>query len=54
MEFAIDQNVSAKIEYLHTSPAAGAPESLFDAATTGSVRNDIVRGGINYSLPIGK
>jgi outer membrane immunogenic protein len=54
MEFAIDQNVSAKIEYLHTTPAAGAPESLFDAATTGSVRNDIVRGGINYSLPIGK
>ena len=54
MEFAIDQNVSAKIEYLHTSPATGAPESLFDAATTGSVKNDIVRGGINYSLPIGK
>jgi outer membrane immunogenic protein len=54
MEFAIDQNVSAKIEYLHTSPAVGAPESLFDAATTGSVRNDIVRGGINYSLPIGQ
>lgn len=54
MEFAIDQNVSAKIEYLHTSPAAGAPESLFDAATTGSIRNDIVRGGFNYSLPIGQ
>lgn len=54
MEFAIDQNVSAKIEYLHTSPAGGAPESLFDAATTGSVRNDIVRGGFNYSLPIGR
>jgi outer membrane immunogenic protein len=54
MEFAIDQNVSAKIEYLHTSPAGGAPESLFDAATTGSVRDDILRGGFNYSLPIGQ
>jgi outer membrane immunogenic protein len=53
MEFAIDQNVSAKIEYLHTSPTTGAPESLFDAATTGAVKNDIVRGGFNYSLPIG-
>jgi outer membrane immunogenic protein len=54
MEFAIDQNVSAKIEYLHTSPATGAPESLFDAATTGAMKNNIVRGGINYSLPIGQ
>jgi outer membrane immunogenic protein len=54
MEFAIDQNVSAKIEYLHTSPAAGAPESLFDAANGSSLRNDIVRGGFNYSLPIGQ
>jgi outer membrane immunogenic protein len=54
MEFAIDQNVSAKIEYLHTSPAASASESLFDAATTGSVRNNIVRGGFDYSLPIGQ
>jgi outer membrane immunogenic protein len=54
MEFAIDQNVSAKIEYLHTSPTTGAPESLFDAAQSGSVKNDIVRGGFDYSLPIGK
>lgn len=54
MEFAIDQNVSAKIEYLHTSPTAGAPASLFDAANGGSLRNDILRGGINYSLPIGQ
>jgi outer membrane immunogenic protein len=54
MEFALDQNVSAKIEYLHTAPAVGGAESLFDAATTGSIKNDIVRGGFNYSLPIGQ
>ncbi|MGH6673408.1 MAG: outer membrane protein [Xanthobacteraceae bacterium] len=53
MEFAIDQNVSATLEYLHTTPATGAQESLFDAATPGSVKNDIVRGGLDYRLPIG-
>jgi outer membrane immunogenic protein len=54
MEVALDRNVSAKIEYLHTAPAVGGPESLFDAATSGSIKNDIVRGGLNYSLPIGR
>lgn len=53
MEFAIDHNVSATLEYLHTTPAAGGADSLF-ATTTGSVKNDIVRGGFNYRLPIGE
>ena len=55
MEFALDQNVSAKIEYLYmpgNSPV-GAPASLFESTVNDTIKNNIVRGGIDYRLPIG-
>jgi outer membrane immunogenic protein len=53
MEFALDRDVSAKIEYLHNTPT-GASVSLFDNVATDSNKNNIVRGGLNYRLPIGQ
>ena len=53
MEFALDKDVSAKIEYLHNTPT-GASVPLFDNAAGDSSRNNIVRGGFNYRLPIGQ
>jgi outer membrane immunogenic protein len=56
MEVALDHDVSAKIEYLHlqNSSAAGTPNSLFVGGATDPYKNDIVRGGINYRLPVGQ
>jgi outer membrane immunogenic protein len=51
MELALDHNVTAKIEYLHNSPT-GAPVSLFESTVNDTMKNDIVRGGIDYRLPI--
>ncbi len=54
MEMALDQNVSAKLEYLYMpgSSSASAPGSLFDSGGD-PVKNNILRGGINYRLPVG-
>lgn len=49
MELSLDKNASARIEYLHNIPTS-APGSVFD----NDVRNDILRGGIDYRLPVGK
>jgi outer membrane immunogenic protein len=48
MELSLDKNVSAKIEYLHNTPT-GVSGSLFDNDS----KNNIVRGGIDYRLPVG-
>jgi opacity protein-like surface antigen len=48
MEMSLDKNVSAKIEYLHNTPTTFTG-SLFDNDS----KNDIVRGGIDYRLPVG-
>jgi outer membrane immunogenic protein len=48
MELSLDKNVSAKIEYLHNTPT-GISGSLFDNDS----KNNIVRGGIDYRLPVG-
>jgi outer membrane immunogenic protein len=48
MELALDKNVSAKIEYLHNTPT-NVSGSLFDNDS----KNNIVRGGIDYRLPVG-
>jgi len=53
MEFALDKDVSARIEYLHNTPT-GASVPLFDNAATDSSKNNILRGGFNYRLPIGQ
>lgn len=54
MEMALDKNVSAKLEYLYMpgSSSLTAPGSLFDS-TGDPVKNNILRGGINYRLPVG-
>jgi outer membrane immunogenic protein len=48
MELSLDKNVSAKIEYLHNTPTS-VSGSLFDNDS----KNNIVRGGIDYRLPVG-
>jgi outer membrane immunogenic protein len=48
MELSLDENVSAKIEYLHNTPTS-VSGSLFDNDS----KNNIVRGGIDYRLPVG-
>ena len=48
MELSLDKNMSAKIEYLHNTPTS-VSGSLFDNDT----KNNIVRGGIDYRLPVG-
>lgn len=55
MEMALDKNVSAKLEYLYmpTSSPMSAPGSLFESGVD-AVKNNIVRGGINYRLPVGQ
>jgi len=55
MEMALDNNVSAKLEYLYMpgSSAASAPGSLFDSGGD-PLKNNILRGGINYRLPVGE
>lgn len=52
MEFALDHNVSAKIEYLYSTPT-GPLFSPFDNDSSASARNNILRGGFDYRLPIG-
>jgi len=54
MQYAVDNDVTAKLEFLHKTPIAGASESPFEATTSGSIKNDIVRGGIEYRIPIGQ
>jgi outer membrane immunogenic protein len=51
MEFALDHNVSAKIEYLYSTPT-GTLLSPFDSDSNASAKNNILRGGIDYRLPI--
>lgn len=55
MEFALDQNMSAKIEYLYMPSVvpSGALNSLSESNGNDAARNNIVRGGIDYRLPIG-
>jgi outer membrane immunogenic protein len=55
MEMALDKNVSAKLEYLYmpNSSPVSAPGWLFESSAD-TVRNNIVRGGINYRLPVGQ
>ncbi len=54
MEFALDQNVSAKLEYLYMPNAPVGPlNSLLESTGNDTARNNIVRGGINYRLPVG-
>jgi outer membrane immunogenic protein len=48
MEMSLDKNVSAKIEYLHNTPTS-VSGSLFD----NDPKDNIVRGGIDYRLPVG-
>jgi opacity protein-like surface antigen len=54
MEMALDKDVSAKVEYLYMpgSSSASAPGSLFDSSGD-PIKNNILRGGINYRLPVG-
>ena len=54
MEMALDKNVSAKLEYLYmpNSSPASAPGWLVQGSTD-SIKNNILRGGIDYRLPIG-
>lgn len=54
MQFAVDQDVTAKLEFLHKTPVSGVVDSPFDAATNGSFKDDVVRGGFNYRIPIGQ
>jgi outer membrane immunogenic protein len=51
MEFALDHNVSAKIEYLYSTPT-GTLLSPFDSDSNMSAKNNILRGGFDYRLPI--
>jgi outer membrane immunogenic protein len=53
MEFALDKDISAKIEYLHNTPTS-ASVPLFDNVATDSSKSNIVRGGFDYRLPIGQ
>lgn len=55
MEMALDHNMSAKIEYLYMpgGSAAGAAASLFAGSANDPAKNNILRGGIDYRLPIG-
>jgi outer membrane immunogenic protein len=55
MEMALDKNVSAKLEYLYmpSSSPASAPGWLSENSTD-TTKNNILRGGINYRLPVGK
>lgn len=54
MEMALDKNVSAKLEYLYmpNSSPISAPGWLFESSAD-TVKNNVVRGGIDYRLPIG-
>ena len=55
MEMALDKNVSAKLEYLYipnSSPISG-PAWLSESSAD-TVKNNVLRGGINYQLPIGQ
>jgi outer membrane immunogenic protein len=53
MEMALDKNVSAKLEYLYmpNSSAMSAPGWLLENSTD-TMKNNVVRGGIDYRLPI--
>lgn len=53
LEMSLDRNVTAKIEYLYAAPT-GAQLSLFDAAPNEPSKNNILRGGIHYQLPVGQ
>ncbi len=48
LELSLDKNLSAKIEYLHNTPTS-VSGSLFENES----KNNIVRGGIDYRLPVG-
>ncbi len=54
MEMALDKNVSAKLEYLHMPSGAGlsAPGWLLGPGAD-TMKNNVVRGGIDYRLPFG-
>lgn len=53
MEYAVDQDVTAKLEFLYKSPIAGSSDALFDT-TNASMRNDVIRGGLDYRIPFGQ
>ncbi len=54
MEMALDKNVSAKLEYLYmpNSSPLSAPGWLLESGNE-TVKNNVLRGGIDYRLPIG-
>jgi outer membrane immunogenic protein len=54
MQYAVDQDVTAKLEFLHKTPVTGATDSVFDSTTNSSIKNDVVRGGFDYRIPIGQ
>ena len=54
MEMALDKNVSAKLEYLYmpNSSPISTPGWLLGSGAADTVKNNVVRGGIDYRLPI--
>lgn len=53
LEMSLHHNVTAKIEYLYATPT-GTQLSLFDATPNEPSKNNILRGGIHYQLPVGQ
>jgi outer membrane immunogenic protein len=53
MEYAVDQDVTAKLEFLYKSPVSGSPDTLFDN-NNASIKNDVIRGGLDYRIPLGQ
>ncbi len=54
MEYAVDPDVTAKLEFLYKSPTVGSPDALVDTTNTSSTRNEVIRGGLNYRIPFGQ
>jgi outer membrane immunogenic protein len=54
MEMALDKDVSAKLEYLYMPSSAGlSPPGWLLGSGTDAAKNNVLRGGIDYRLPIG-
>lgn len=54
MEYAVDSDVTAKLEFLYKSPIIGSPDTLIDTTNNTSMKNDVIRGGLDYRIPIGQ
>jgi len=53
MEYAVDNDVTAKLEFLYKSPITGSTDTILDN-TNASMKSNVIRGGLDYRIPIGQ